>query len=59
MLWRHRFATDRDRGWKCGGAAAVSGAGAEQRIVTLDGSLTPAQRELVGLLRLGLTPVPA
>ena len=37
----------------------VSGAGAEQRIVTRVGSLTPAQRELIGLLRPRLTPVRA
>jgi hypothetical protein len=37
----------------------VSGAGAEQRIVTRDGSLTPGQRELIGLLRPYLTHVPA
>jgi len=33
--------------------------GAEQRIVTRDGALTPAVRELIGLLRPRLTPVRA
>ena len=37
----------------------VSEAGAEQRIVTGDGALTPAERELIGLLRPRLTPVRA
>ena len=37
----------------------VSEAGAEQRIVTRDGALTPAERELIGLLRPRLTPVRA
>jgi hypothetical protein len=37
----------------------VSDAGAEQRIVTRDGALTPAERELIGLLRPRLTPVRA
>ena len=32
---------------------------AEQRIVTRDGALTPAERELIGLLRLRLAPVRA
>ncbi len=37
----------------------VSKAGAGQRIVTRDGALTPAERELIRLLRPRLTPVRA
>ena len=37
----------------------LSEAGAEQRMVTRDGALTPAERELIGLLRPRLTTVRA
>lgn len=42
----------------CNYELTVSEAGAaERRIVARDGSLTPAQQELIGLLRRRLTPV--